>query len=152
VTARFVLVGEPDPENSESVPSAKLESWHENGVVEWLGKKDDMLAVFSRADMVCLPTTYGEGVPKVLIEAASCGLPIVATDVRGCREIVHHGENGFLVPPGDIEALFDAIKSLLDDSELRSRMGARGRELAISDFSIEQVTEKTLKLYLKACP
>jgi glycosyltransferase involved in cell wall biosynthesis len=110
-----------------------------------------MLYVFGRADIVCLPS-YREGVPKVLIEAASCGLPIVAANVRCSRDIVQHGHNDFLVPPGDGEALFDAVKSLLDDSELRSRMGACGRALAISDFSIEQVIDKTLKLYLKACP
>lgn len=149
VIARFVLVGEPDPENHDSVPSAKLESWQESGVVEWWGKKDDMLEVFRLADIICLPTTYGEGVPKVLIEAAACGLPIVATNVPGCREIVRRGDNGFLVPPGDVEALFGAVKSLLDNSELRSEMGARGRALVISDFSIEQVIDKTLKLYRK---
>jgi len=152
LTARFVLVGEPDPDNHDSVPSSKLKFWHENGVIEWWGKKDDMLEVFCLADIVCLPTTYGEGVPKVLIEAAACGIPIVTTNVPGCREIVLHGDNGFLIPPGDSEALFDAVKSLLDDSKLRSKMGARGRALVISDFSIEQVIDKTLKLYRKVCP
>jgi glycosyltransferase involved in cell wall biosynthesis len=90
-------------------------------------------------------------VPKVLIEAAACGIPIVTTNVPGCREIVQHGDNGFLVPPGESEALFDAIKSLLDDSKLRSEMGTRGRALVISDFSIDQVIDKTLRLYWTVC-
>ena len=152
VAARFVLVGEPDQENHDSVPTGKLESWHKNGVIEWWGKKDNMLDVFSLADIVCLPTTYGEGVPKVLIEAAACGLPIVTTNVPGCREIVQHGHNGFLVPPGDSEALYGAIKPLLDDSALRTKMGTRGRALVMSDFSIEHVIEKTLKLYRQVSP
>ena len=152
ITARFVLVGDPDPENHDSVPSSELKSWHENGVVEWWGKKDDMLKVFSLADIVCLPTTYGEGVPKVLIEATACGLPVVTTNVPGCREIVRHGDNGFLVPPGDNDALFDAVKSLLDNIMLSSEMGVRGRALVMSDFSIEHVIKKTLNLYRQVSP
>lgn len=147
VAARFILAGEPDPENHDSVSSSELESWHENGDVEWWGRKDSMQDVFCLVDIVCLPTTYGEGVPKVLIEAAACGLPIVTTDVPGCREIVQHGNNGFLVPPGDNEALYDAVKSLLDDSVLRSEMGIRGRALVMSGFSIEHVINKTMNLY-----
>jgi glycosyltransferase involved in cell wall biosynthesis len=152
IAARFVLVGEPDPENHDAVSLSELESWNESGVVEWWGKRENMPEVFGLADIVCLPTTYGEGVPKVLIEAAACGLPIVTTDVPGCREIVQHDVNGFLLPPGDIGALFGTVKSLLEDSTLRSKMGSRGRALVISDFSIEHVIEQTLNLYHEIGP
>ena len=84
-----------------------------------------MPSLFARCHLVCLPTYYGEGIPKVLIEAASCGCPIVATDAPGCREIVRDGENGLLVPARDAAALAAAIRRLLDDPGLRSRMGAR---------------------------
>ena len=94
VNARFVLVGEPDPDNLASVPEAEMKRWHDEGIVEYWGRHENMPAVFAQADVVCLPTFYPEGIPKVLIEAASCGLPIVTTDTPGCREIVQHGENG----------------------------------------------------------
>jgi glycosyltransferase involved in cell wall biosynthesis len=94
-----------------------------------------------------LPTTYGEGVPKVLIEAAACGRPIVATDVPGCREIVRHNENGLLVSAKDPQALAVALNRLLNDAELRESMGKRGRAMVEAEFSTEYVVEQTLQLY-----
>jgi glycosyltransferase involved in cell wall biosynthesis len=111
-----------------------------------------MPAVFADSHIVCLPTYYGEGVPKVLIEAAACGRPIVATDTGGCREIVRHGENGLLVPPRDPEALAEALGVLIRDPELRARMGKRGRQIAERDFSVEKVIKETLAVYRGLLP
>ncbi len=140
VRARVWLVGEPDLENPESVPESELRRWHAEGVVEWKGYVDDILAVWSQTHVAVLPSYYGEGVPKTMIEAAACGLPAVTADWPGCREIVHDGENGYLVPPGDAVALADAIESLLADESLRGRMGARGRELVTEAFSEPNVS------------
>jgi len=85
--------------------------------------------------------------PKVLLEAAAVGRPIVATDVPGCREAVRDGWNGYLVPPRDHKRLAEAIRRLLESPELRSRMGANGRELAIAEFRIEKVVTDTLAVY-----
>ena len=82
-----------------------------------------------------------------MIEAAACSRAIVATDVPGCREIVRDGENGLLVPVGDVNALVSALQRLLEDSPLRNRMGKCGRTMVEADFSIEQVVQKTLMLY-----
>ncbi len=112
--ARFALVGEPDLHNPECVPVSQLKQWADAGVVEWWGRRDDMPAVFSQAHVVCLPSSYGEGLPKVLLEAASCARPIVTFDVPGCREIVTHGENGFLVPLRDVKQLGEAIAMLVN--------------------------------------
>jgi glycosyltransferase involved in cell wall biosynthesis len=106
-----------------------------------------MPAVFAQSSIVCLPTAYGEGVPKVLIEAAAAGRPIVASEIPGCREIVHEGENGLLVPIHDAPALADAIEMLLIDRSLRERMGRSGRELAQAKFSVEEVLARTLAVY-----
>lgn len=146
VKARFVLVGVTDPENPAAVPFSTLEAWRRSGVVEWWGRREDMPKVFSDAHIVCLPS-YREGLPKVLIEAAACGRPIVATDVPGCREIVLHGKNGFLCPPHDSVALAESIERLIEDPVLRHNMGLKGRELAVSEFSAEQVISQTLALY-----
>ena len=96
--------------------------------------------------MVCLPS-YGEGGANVLLEAGACGRPVVATDVPGCRQAVKPGENGLLVPVRDAEALAEAIAVLLKDPALRGRMGARGREIAVQEFSEERVVRETLALY-----
>lgn len=146
-SVRFLLAGEGDESNPASIPAEQLRSWNAMRNVEWLGKRDDMPALLASCNIVCLPTYYGEGVPKVLIEAASCGRPIVATDSPGCREIVRRGVNGLLIPLRDVSALADAIKTLLDDPDLRSRMGAAGRQIVKEEFTIEAVVEATLDVY-----
>jgi glycosyltransferase involved in cell wall biosynthesis len=145
--ARFVIVGYSEPSSPAAVPIDKLREWHGSGVVEWWGKRDDMPQVFAQAHIVCLPSTYGEGVPKVLIEAAACGRAIVTTDTPGCREIVRDGQNGLLVPPHDVDALCAAILRLVSDRDLRQRMGRRGREIAEAEFSFAHIAEQTLALY-----
>jgi len=146
ISARFVLVGAPDKENPESINQSQLLEWQDAGIIEWWGQHEDMPQVFVQAHIVCLPS-YREGLPKVLIEAAACGRPIVATDVPGCREIVRHNENGLLIPAKDPQALAVALNRLLNDAELRESMGKRGRAMVEAEFSTEYVVEQTLQLY-----
>ena len=108
VNARFVLAGAPDQANPSAVPLSKLLQWQEEGVIEYLGWVHDMPRVLAESHIVCLPSFYGEGIPKCLIEAAASGRPIVTTDMPGCREIVHHGDNGYLVPARNAAALAEA--------------------------------------------
>ena len=147
IRARFVLVGDSDTENPGTVPGSRLKAWKDEGAIEWWGHRNDMPAVLAQAHIVCLPSYYREGVPKSLIEAASCGRPIVTTDSPGCREIVRDGENGFLVPVRDSAALAVAIRKLMDDPPLRRRFGVRGRELVMKRFSLEKVIADTLAVY-----
>ena len=150
VDARCVLVGEPDPDNPDFVPEAQLRAWEAAGDLQWRGRRDDMPDVLAGAHVVCLPSFYGEGVPKALIEAAACGRPIVTTDMPGCREIVRDGENGLLVPPRDPARLADALARLAGDADLRRRLGARGRERAVAEFGERQVIAATLDIYRRA--
>jgi len=150
VNVRFVIAGEGDDENPNSIGADQLLKWSEEGVVECWGRCSNMPEVFVKSHVVCLPTTYGEGVPKVLIEAASSGRPIVATDAPGCREIVNDGENGILVPTKDIDALVAAITYLLESSERRKAMGQAGRKLVEAQFSLDRVIGETLELYRTA--
>jgi glycosyltransferase involved in cell wall biosynthesis len=144
---RFVLVGSPDPGNPDSVSRSQLEEWNAAGLVEWWGFRQNMPEVFSQCSVVVLPTWYREGVPKVLIEAASSGRAIVTTDMPGCTDIVRHEENGLIVPTRNTRALADALSRLLSDTTLRDTMGRRGRQLVESDFAIERVVEDTLNIY-----
>lgn len=147
VRARFALVGDTDPGNRSAVPARQLEEWKRLGIVEWWGWQKDMVAVFAQAHVVCLPSRYREGVPRILIEAAACGRPIVTTDAPGCREIVHHNHNGLLVPLRDSGALAAALRSLIESPPVRLRMGLNGRALAAGEFSQEYVNEATLRVY-----
>jgi glycosyltransferase involved in cell wall biosynthesis len=147
MNARFVLAGDTDPGSPGAIPREKLQEWQNAGPVEWWGHQQSMSRMLQESAVVCLPSHGGEGVPKALIEAAASERAIVATDVPGCRDIVRHGTNGLLVPPKNPAALADAIALLLNDAPLRAAMGRRGREIAVNEFSEEQVIEQTLALY-----
>jgi len=148
VECRVVIVGEPDPENPNSIPVETLKAWHAEGVVEWWGLRNDMPTVLALASIVVLPS-YREGVPKILLEAAAAGRPIITTDAPGCREIVRDGRNGLLVPPRDPVALANAIQTLISNPTLRKEMGVRSREIAVAEFSEERVIRETLDVYRK---
>lgn len=147
---RCALVGVPDEGNPDSVPVDQLETWAAEGAVEWWGRRDDMPAVLGSAWVVALPTHYREGLPKVLIEAASCGRATVASDVPGCREIVRHEVTGLLVPPRDPPATADAVLRLLDDDELRRRLGREGRALVLREMTLDRVVDQTFAVYTDA--
>lgn len=149
--ARFALAGATDPGNPASVTDGQIESWSQSGLVEWWGWREDMPGTLAQTDIFCLPS-YREGVPNALIEACACGLPIVTTDVPGCRDVVTHGVNGLLVPVKDAFALADALETLLTSPELRQSMGTAGREIAINKFSITKVNAETLSVYKLLLP
>ncbi|HET7189208.1 MAG TPA: glycosyltransferase, partial [Gemmatimonadaceae bacterium] len=150
VACRVVLRGEPDPGNPTSVTPGEIASWTTEGIVEMPGHSDDMALEMSRATIVALPS-YREGLPKALLEAASMGRPIVTTDVPGCREVVHDGVNGLLVPPRDPAALACALEQLLADEAMRARMGEAGRALVLREFSVGRIAGETVRLYEDLC-
>jgi len=147
IQVRFVLAGDTDLRSPSAIPREQLLEWQASGAVEWWGHQPEMSQTFWRAHIVCLPSHGGEGVPKVLIEAAASGRAIVTTDVPGCRDIVRQGVNGILVPPKDATSLAKALGELLENPSLRQRMGSRGREIAASEFSEEVVVRETMALY-----
>lgn len=147
VRARFALLGDRDAENPAAIPAARLAQWKKEGPVEWWGNREDMPEVYAQAHIVCLPSYYGEGLPKALLEAASCACALVAADVPGSREVVRHEETGLLVPPKDVPALAAALKRLIDDKLLRRRLGEKARQAACDEFSQEKVAEETLTVY-----
>jgi glycosyltransferase involved in cell wall biosynthesis len=143
---RFVLVGNPDHDNPASILEETIRAWEKENIVEWWGHHKEMVPIFHSTHIACLPS-YREGLPKVLIEAASCGLPIVSTDVPGCREIVRDNYNGILVPKCDSFSLSNALLRLIEDPDLRAKMGKRSRELVLDKFSSKHVIANTLNIY-----
>lgn len=146
IKARFALAGRTDPGNPANIPQEHIDNWKDSGLLEWWGWQDDMPSTLAQADVFCLPS-YREGVPNALLEAAACGLPIVTTDVPGCRDVVTHGVNGLLVPVRNAPVLADALETLLSDSKLRDQMGVAGREIAVNKFGLGKVNEETLLVY-----
>lgn len=146
INAKFTLLGETDPHNPECIPDDQIEDWKKEGAVDVAGFQDDMAKCIQDCAVVCLPS-YREGLPKSLLEAASCGRPIVTTDVPGCREIVQDGVNGYLVPSKNPDLLAEALSRLLTDRKLREVMGLKGREFVEREFSAEIVALKTEKIW-----
>jgi glycosyltransferase involved in cell wall biosynthesis len=142
----LLLAGAADPDSRDSLSNTELAALAREPCVEWLGHVADVRDVWRRAAIALLPSSYGEGLPKSLLEAASCGRAIVASDMPGCRDVVVHGETGLLVPPHDVAPLAAAIRTLANDPDLRARMGAAGRARVLSEFAEETIAEQTMTL------
>jgi glycosyltransferase involved in cell wall biosynthesis len=147
VQCRFLLAGDADPGNIASVTEDEIAQWRADGTVEVLGHRRDIAELFAASNLVVLPSYYGEGVPKVLVEAAACGRAVVTTDMPGCRDAVEPGETALLVPPRDAVALAQAVGELLADRERRHRMGVAGRALAEREYGVERIVATHLDVY-----
>ena len=139
----FTLVGDTDEHN----PSCANKEFLQNGNVKWLGHRDDIKEQIDKCDIFVLPSFYGEGVPRTLLEAASMGKPIVTTDNVGCREVVDNGVNGFLVPVKNSQVLAEKIKILVENETMRSEFGKASRKKAVEEFDVKFVVEQYLRLY-----
>ena len=146
-TIRFQLAGQTDPGNPAAASEAVVQRWADEQLIEWLGHVEDMPALIRSTHVVTLPSRYGEGLPKVLIEAAACARPLIATDQPGCREVVTDGVEGFLIEGHDAPALACALATLDDNPELAERMGQAARRKAFAEFDHEIVMAKTLEVY-----
>ncbi|HEY6193917.1 MAG TPA: RtcB family protein [Candidatus Eisenbacteria bacterium] len=121
------------------------------GVVRFLGYREDVPALLARTQIAVLPSVK-EGIPRALIEAMAMGLPVVATRVKGNDEVVRHGEDGFLVPLGDVHALAATLAVLVDDAALRERLGRNGRQRALDEFDESEIVRRLGELYAGLAP
>lgn len=144
---RFVLVGDVDPDSPGSLDRSTVEAKCEQAGIEWWGPRNDMAEVMAQATVVVLPSYYGEGMPKVLLEAAACGRPVVTTDHPGCRDAIEPGVSGVLVPPRNAEALAAELAVLLDDRVRCEAMGRAGRNRAERLFDLQSAVGLHLELY-----
>lgn len=149
-TFQALLAGTPDPGNPAAVPEATIRGWVDEGLLTWLGHVDDMIGLLGAVDIVVLPS-YREGLPRTLVEAAACGLPLITTDVPGCREVVSDGVDGLLVPMGDSEALAQAMARLQDDPAFARQLGDAARRKARAQFDERIVVERTMAVYAELC-
>ncbi len=138
------LLGAQGGTNPSAISEAQLADWQQQGVVEYLGATDDVRPEIARADCVVLPS-YREGTPRSLLEAAAMAKPLIATDVPGCRQVVKHGENGFLClikDPRDLALVMRRMMAL--SLQERANMGRASRLLAEREFDEQKVVEQYL--------
>lgn len=141
---RFRLLGPLDPGNRTGIPSAELQQWADEGVIEYLGETDDVRPAIAATSAVVLPS-YREGLPRTLLEGAAIGRPLVATDVPGCRELVEDGVTGYRCVSHDVGSLADAMLRLGDLPRAQfEAMGNAARRMAEEKFSIQRVSDAYL--------
>lgn len=146
IDARFVLVGDIDLDNPESIKKIEIDKWVASGIIEHWGRCDNIEKVYKISSIVCLPS-YNEGLPKVLLEAGSSSRPVVAFDVPGCREVVTNKVNGFLIQFKKEHALERALVKLINSKELCEEMGKNGRKIVEKNFASEIINIQTFNIW-----
>jgi glycosyltransferase involved in cell wall biosynthesis len=141
------LYGEPDATNPKAFSRETLEAWSREPGIAWHGRTDDAAAVWRAHHVCCLPSRGGEGLPRTLLEGASCGRAILTSDVPGCRALVRDGIEGILVPPNDAEALAHAMVALARDAERVERFGEAARRRVLAGFTERHVIDEVAALY-----
>ncbi len=144
----FAIVGPADPEKADAITPDEIAMAEAIGNVKFLGMRDDIEAVYAACDLYAL-ASHREGFPRSAMEASAMGLAVVATNIRGCRQVVADNVTGRLVQLGDVEALASAIAQLANDSELRTKMGLAARAKATSEFDQQRIIDTTLATYAR---
>ena len=144
---RFILVGGQASEGSQAVSKAMIDSYQND--VQWLGPRSDVPSILSLSDIFVLPSYYREGVPRALLEAGVFGLPLITTDMPGCRDVVRNGKEGILVKPRDSVSLKNSILKLTENKSLRDQMGVCAKKRVEKYFSLETVSNSYGKIYTK---
>ena len=143
---QFLLCGGLDT-NPNGITKEILESKCDGEYIQWLGHRKDVLELLKQSHIMAFPSWYREGLPKSVIEAEAIGRPVITTNSVGCRDTVIDGENGYIIPIKDSDALANALKTLIDNPELRQSMGKKAREFAVSKFDIRDVVKVHLDIY-----
>lgn len=142
--SRFLLVGEPDLENPESIPLEVLNNWNKQGFVEWLGHQSDIKNIYNSAHVAVLPS-YREGMPKSLLEAMACGLPIITTNARGCKDLFC--DNGYLVLAKDDKALTVAMIDFINSPQFHKNMAANSLQAVQKFYDSEIINKQIIDIY-----
>ena len=149
VSVQLDLYGAPDEDNPRSLTKAQLDIWNGRTDVDWHGRSENIVEVWQQADIALVPSRGGEGMPRAMLEAASCARPLIVTDVPGCRHFVRDGVEGYIVPPENPQALAKAIRRLAGDKELCEKMGKAARQRVLEGYTEEKVIRAVADVYGK---
>jgi glycosyltransferase involved in cell wall biosynthesis len=131
--------------NRDAISQQELDAWVERGDISYLGRLSDVRPAIAVCWAYVLPSYYGEGTPRTVLEAMAIGRAIITTDAPGCRETVNEGENGFLVPVRSVDALAGAMLRLVENEELTASMGQRSRKIAEAKYDVHKVNAVMLR-------
>lgn len=143
-SATWKLVGWTDGIGN-AIKAEELTGWIDEGVIEYMGRLDDVRSAIASCSVFVLPSYYPEGLPRACLEAMAMGRAVITTDLPGCRETVIEGVNGKLVQPRSVQSLACAMEAFIHDSALASRMGDASRTLAVKRFDVRRVNSQMLK-------
>ncbi|WP_262264460.1 glycosyltransferase family 4 protein [Pantoea dispersa] len=149
ISLKLNVAGINVPDDPDAIPQAAIKKWHDEKIITWLGKSDDIPSLLASSHIVALPSTYPEGVPRILLESFAAGRPSVAYDIDGCRSLITDKYNGILVSSGDIAELKSKLRELILNKELRIRLGTAARKTAMSKYSSQIINDETIRLYDK---
>jgi glycosyltransferase involved in cell wall biosynthesis len=149
VMVEFWIAGAVDEGNLASIPLSVVTRWEKDGLVRLLGHRDDIRELLQQANLALLASEH-EGLPRFLLEAAACGLPLIATDIPGCRTIVRNGINGVLIPVKSAVSIADAIGMLLADPERMHRYSLASRSIAEQNTRTKKSRRNTWA-YIETC-
>lgn len=147
IAVELALYGAPDAHNPDAVTADTLQAWSKTPGLDWHGHVRDVAAIWRQADIAMVPTLGGEGVPRAMLEAAASARPLIVSDVPGCNHFVRDGTEGFIVPPGDVEVLAEALAKAACDPELRRRQGAAARARFLAGYTTEAVARALRNAY-----
>lgn len=145
-TVKFLIIGPQEPDQKDAVPPERVAALRRTGAAVFAGWRDDMAACYAAMDVFLLPS-HREGIPRACLEAAAMERPVIASDIRGCREVVRHGETGLLVPMKNVDAIVAAVEELLADRASAAAMGSRGRRHVVQNFDQRQVLARLCSFY-----
>ena len=137
--ACFKLIGWALDDSPSSINRDEVNAWQDEGIVKVIGATEDVRPHIAGAGVYVLPSYYGEGTPRTILEAMAMGRPIITTDSPGCRETVANGLNGFLVPVKDSMALAEAMEKFIKEPALAEQMGAESRKLAVDKYDVRKI-------------
>lgn len=143
---KFLVIGPREADQNDALDPSYMDQLQRLGIVRFVNWADDMRPWYAAMDIFVLPS-YREGIPRACMEAATMMRPVIASDIRGCREVVLNGETGLLIPPGDSASLADAIERLYRDRALATKMGDQARQRIVSNFNSKDVCRRLCAFY-----
>lgn len=133
--------------DKDAISLQVIENWHQQGLINWLGRSNNVCDLIEQSNIVALPSVYSEGVPRILLEASSVGRACIAYDVGGCDSLIIDNDNGIIVKSNSPEELADKLAFLLSNPKARVEMGIKGRKRIQDKFSSVMIIDKTLQIY-----
>ena len=144
---KFTVAGKLDFENPDCISIEQLRKWESDNYIKYLGEAENVRDLIRKSKIVVLPSYYGEGLPKILIEAAACGKPVITTNHPGCRDAILPNKTGLLIPIKNSKELSIAINKLFESPKLYKSMSREARKLAIKKFDIKMVIKRHMQIY-----